>query len=78
MGGSHEGTGPVMCAGLYCKGSVTFVFLSFRRWQDGARFEEFMARHAEESRDDLQAMKALNVFYQVRFMLCFSVLFSSL
>jgi len=26
-----------------------------------------MARHAEESRDDLQAMKALNVFYQVRF-----------
>ncbi|XP_020613799.1 neurofibromin-like [Orbicella faveolata] len=34
------------------------------RWQDGARFEEFMARHAEESRDDLQAMKALNVFYQ--------------
>lgn len=37
-----------------------------RRWQDGARFEEFMARHAEESRDELQAMKALNVFYQVR------------
>ncbi|KAJ7378700.1 Neurofibromin 1 [Desmophyllum pertusum] len=34
------------------------------RWQDGARFEEFMARHAEESRDDLQAMKSLNVFYQ--------------
>ena len=30
-----------------------------------------MARHAEESRDDLQAMKALNVFYQVRFMLFF-------
>ena len=26
-----------------------------------------MARHAEESRDDLQAMKALNVFYQVCF-----------
>lgn len=25
-----------------------------------------MARHAEESRDDLQAMKSLNVFYQVR------------
>lgn len=43
-----------------------FFCLLFRRWQDGARFEEFMARHAEESRDDLQAMKALNVFYQVR------------
>ena len=42
------------------------LFLFFRRWQDGARFEEFMARHAEESRDDLQAMKSLNVFYQVR------------
>ena len=38
-----------------------------------------MARHAEESRDDLQAMKALNVFYQVRFMLCFcNVVFLSL
>lgn len=37
---------------------------SHLRWQDGARFEEFMARHAEESRDDLQAMKSLNVFYQ--------------
>lgn len=44
-----------------------FLFVPFfRRWQDGARFEEFMARHAEESRDDLQAMKSLNVFYQVR------------
>lgn len=30
-----------------------------------------MARHAEESRDDLQAMKALDVFYQVRLVLCF-------
>ena len=51
-------------SGLKC-----FFFLLvpfFRRWQDGARFEEFMARHAEESRDDLQAMKSLNVFYQVR------------
>ena len=58
---------------------VFFCCLSFRRWQDGARFEEFMARHAEESRDDLQAMKALNVFYQVRFMLgFFSILFSFL
>ena len=60
----------VVYAGLYSRGSVTFVCffcLSFRRWQDGARFEEFMARHAEESRDDLQAMKALDVFYQVRF-----------
>lgn len=38
-----------------------------------------MARHAEESRDDLQAMKALNVFYQVRFALCFfSTVFLSL
>lgn len=37
---------------------------SHLRWQDGTRFEEFMARHAEESRDDLQAMKSLNVFYQ--------------
>ena len=46
---------------LFC---VCVPFL--RRWQDGARFEEFMARHAEESRDDLQAMKSLNVFYQVR------------
>ena len=36
-----------------------------RRWQDGARFEEFMARHAEESRDEMQAIKSLNVFYQV-------------
>ena len=32
-----------------------------------------MARHAEESRDDLQAMKALDVFYQVRLVLCFFV-----
>ena len=40
----------------------------YRRWQDGAaRFEEFMARHAEESRDDIQAIKSLNVFYQVGF-----------
>ncbi|XP_015765754.1 PREDICTED: neurofibromin-like [Acropora digitifera] len=38
---------------------------SHARWQDGAaRFEEFMARHAEESRDDIQAIKSLNVFYQ--------------
>ena len=42
------------------------VFCSiFRRWQDGARYEEFMARHAEESRDELQSIKSLNVFYQV-------------
>ena len=33
-----------------------------------------MARHAEESRDDLQAMKSLNVFYQVRFLLKMCVL----
>lgn len=39
--------------------------LIFRRWQDGARYEEFMARHAEESRDELQSIKSLNVFYQV-------------
>lgn len=50
--------------GLKCFFFVCVPF--FRRWQDGARFEEFMARHAEESRDDLQAMKSLNVFYQVR------------
>ena len=50
--------------GLKCFFFVCVPFL--RRWQDGARFEEFMARHAEESRDDLQAMKSLNVFYQVR------------
>lgn len=38
---------------------------SHARWQDGAaRFEEFMARHAEESRDDLLAIKSLNVFYK--------------
>ena len=30
-----------------------------------------MARHAEESRDDLQAMKALDVFYQVRLVFIF-------
>lgn len=35
-----------------------------------------MARHAEESRDDLQAMKALDVFYQVRLVFClFEILF---
>lgn len=51
-----------------------FVCLFVRRWQDGARFEEFMARHAEESRDDLQAMKSLNVFYQVSFLLKMCVL----
>lgn len=45
-----------------------FVLSMYRRWQDGAaRFEEFMARHAEESRDDIQAIKNLNVFYQVGF-----------
>lgn len=45
-----------------------FVLSMYRRWQDGAaRFEEFMARHAEESRDDIQAIKSLNVFYQVGF-----------
>lgn len=57
---------------VYFRGNVLFftICLLFRRWQDGARFEEFMARHAEESRDDLQAMKSLNVFYQVSLMLC--------
>ena len=46
-----------------------FVYLfTCLRWQfqDQTRFEEFMARHAEESQDELQTLKSLNVFYQVR------------
>lgn len=47
---------------------MVFWCSMYSRWQDGAaRFEEFMARHAEESRDDIQAIKSLNVFYQVGF-----------
>ena len=46
---------------------MLFTVLSQRwRFQDQSRFEEFMARHAEESQDELQTLKTLNVFYQVR------------
>ncbi|XP_048582480.1 neurofibromin-like isoform X2 [Nematostella vectensis] len=30
----------------------------------GSRFEEFMARHAEGSQDDLQSIRSQNIFYQ--------------
>ena len=36
-----------------------------RSWPNCGKFEEFMARHAEENNDDLQDIKTVNVFYQV-------------
>ncbi|KAK3754965.1 hypothetical protein QZH41_017349 [Actinostola sp. cb2023] len=35
-----------------------------RKWPTGSRFEEFMARHAENSQDDLHIIRSQNVFYQ--------------